>query len=155
MATLQKPMARTDDLVIQEQAGELLVYDTKAARAHCLNPTSAAIWKACDGSRTVTDLSAMFDAEAGAGHGEGVVMLALDQLQEYELLQAPVEFGTAYSRRTVVRALGLTALMIPGISTVAMAFQTGSCGCVNPGSCLTQTACPSTVNCNPSGVCAP
>lgn len=29
------------------------------------------------------------------------------------------------------------------------------CRCVNPGQCLTQTACPSTVNCNASGMCAP
>ena len=29
------------------------------------------------------------------------------------------------------------------------------CGCVNPGQCITQTACPSTVNCNGSGICAP
>lgn len=29
------------------------------------------------------------------------------------------------------------------------------CRCVSPGDCLTQTGCPSTVNCNPAGVCAP
>lgn len=34
---------------------------------------------------------------------------------------------------------------------------TGTCGCrcINPGQCLSQTACPNTNNCNPSGVCAP
>ena len=29
------------------------------------------------------------------------------------------------------------------------------CRCSTPGDCLAQTACPSTVNCNGSGVCAP
>jgi hypothetical protein len=29
------------------------------------------------------------------------------------------------------------------------------CSCVSPGDCLVQTLCPSTVNCNSSGVCAP
>ncbi|MBS1810754.1 MAG: hypothetical protein JST84_21500 [Acidobacteria bacterium] len=29
------------------------------------------------------------------------------------------------------------------------------CQCVTPGDCLTQTVCPSTVNCNSNGVCAP
>jgi len=30
-----------------------------------------------------------------------------------------------------------------------------TCRCANPGQCLSQTGCPSTTNCNPSGVCAP
>lgn len=30
-----------------------------------------------------------------------------------------------------------------------------TCSCVNPGDCITQTGCPSTVNCNGMGVCAP
>jgi hypothetical protein len=30
-----------------------------------------------------------------------------------------------------------------------------TCMCVNPGQCLTQTGCPSTLNCNPMGLCAP
>jgi hypothetical protein len=29
------------------------------------------------------------------------------------------------------------------------------CRCSNPGQCITQTRCPSTVNCNANGVCAP
>lgn len=33
--------------------------------------------------------------------------------------------------------------------------MTCSCTCVNPGQCLTQTSCPSTVNCNAMGQCAP
>jgi Coenzyme PQQ synthesis protein D (PqqD) len=30
-----------------------------------------------------------------------------------------------------------------------------SCVCVNPGDCITQTGCPSTVNCNAMGQCSP
>ncbi|MBX7173885.1 MAG: PqqD family protein [Pyrinomonadaceae bacterium] len=33
--------------------------------------------------------------------------------------------------------------------------STCNCMCVNPGDCIVQTSCPSTVNCNMSGVCAP
>ena len=36
-----------------------------------------------------------------------------------------------------------------------MGGPTCGCQCVNPADCLTQTLCPSTVNCNMSGVCAP
>lgn len=33
--------------------------------------------------------------------------------------------------------------------------MTCACVCVNPGDCITQTSCPSTVNCNAMGQCAP
>ena len=29
---------------------ELLVYDARTHRGHCLNQTAAAVWKACDGN---------------------------------------------------------------------------------------------------------
>jgi Coenzyme PQQ synthesis protein D (PqqD) len=39
----------------------------------------------------------------------------------------------------------------------SLCVSPGICGCrcVSPGDCITQTSCPSTVNCNGSGVCAP
>lgn len=43
----------------------------------------------------------------------------------------------------------------PGSICVGSSAMTCTCMCVNPGQCLTQTSCPSTVNCNGSGVCAP
>lgn len=155
-----KPLARSEGLVVQEMDGELLVYDVTADKAHSLNATSAAVWKACDGANTVAGLSAMFDAQAGAAHGESLVLLALDQFRENELLQNAVEVGASFSRRDLVRRIGLTSMMaLPMIASLAMPnnamAQQPACQCVNPGGCITQTTCPSTVNCNGSGVCAP
>jgi hypothetical protein len=153
-----KPQARSEGLVVQELDGELLVYDVTADKAHSLNATSAAVWKACDGASTVEDLSVRFDAEAGANHGEGVVLLALEQLQDNGLLQESIELGASFSRRDLVRRIGLTSMVaLPFIASLAMptTVMAASCHCVNPGACITQTACPSTVNCNPSGTCAP
>jgi hypothetical protein len=151
------PLARTEGLVIHEMPGELLVYDVAADKAHCLNATSALVWKACDGARTVADLSAQLDAEAGPANSRGVVLLALEQLQQNHLLQTPVDLGPSYSRRDLIRKIGLTSLMVlPGVATMAMPkAPQASCQCVNPGGCLVQTSCPSTVNCNGSGICAP
>ena len=158
MQQSHRPLARTEGLVVQEMPDELLVYDVKTDKAHCLNITAAAVWKACDGSRTVADLSASFDAEAGSSRGEGVVLLALEQLQENDLLESPVDLGPTYSRRELVKAIGLVSLIaLPVVASLAMpqAVMAASCACVNPGACLTQTTCPSTTNCNGSGVCAP
>ena len=158
MQISHRPLARKDGLVVQEMPDELLVYDATADKAHCLNSTATAVWTSCDGARTVGDLSAMFDAEAGSERGEGLVLLALEQLQENELLQSPVPLGPTYSRRDLVRRIGLASLIaLPVVASLAIprAVMAASCGCVNPGQCLTQTTCPSTNNCNGSGICAP
>jgi hypothetical protein len=156
MSHTHKPLARTDGLVVHEMPGELLVYDVKADKAHCLNATSASVWRACDGARSVTDLSALVDADGPASAREGVVLLALEQFQENNLLESRIDLGPTYSRRDVVRRIGLS-VALPVIASLAVetTLMAASCTCINPGSCLTQTVCPSTVNCNGSGVCAP
>ena len=45
----QRPVARQEGLVIQEMPDEVLVFDLKTNKAHCLNETAAFVWKACDG----------------------------------------------------------------------------------------------------------
>ena len=48
------PLKREDDFVIVELPEETLVYDRQHTRAHCLNRTAAAVWRACDGRTTST-----------------------------------------------------------------------------------------------------
>ena len=165
MPKSHRPVARSHSLVVQELPDELLIYDVTTEKAHCLNGTAAAVWKACDGTKTVADLAALFDAEAGSALGEGVVLLTLEQLQENGLMGQPVDLGPKYSRREVVRMIGLTSLIVlPAIATLAVPTaaeaQSGgggplTCQCTTPGDCITQTACASFLNCNPIGVCAP
>src|SRR3954454_16321065 len=50
------PLARTDELVIEEIGDELLIYDKTTNRAHCLSATAAKVWRACDGSTNTADL---------------------------------------------------------------------------------------------------
>ena len=42
------PRARTDRLVIQDLPDETLVFDQLTNKAHCLNRTTALVWKHCD-----------------------------------------------------------------------------------------------------------
>lgn len=37
----QRPLARSEGLVIQEMPDEVLVYDLETNKAHCLNETAA------------------------------------------------------------------------------------------------------------------
>ena len=47
---------RSVDLIVDTIGDELLVYDTSNNRAHSLNKNAAAVWKACDGTRTAEDM---------------------------------------------------------------------------------------------------
>ncbi len=77
---VQKPRARTDDLVIEEVDDELLVYDSTNKRGHCLSATAARVWRACDGYSDVSALSEALELDAE------VVSQALDELDALELL---------------------------------------------------------------------
>ncbi len=162
MDSSHRPLARTQGVVVQETPGEILVYDTEAARAHSLNETAAAVWTACDGTKSVAEIAAALSASAGTdpGQGEAVVWLALEQLQENDLMQSSLVWEQAgHSRRDLLRNVGLvSAVVLPLVASLAVpssVLAQGSCLCVTPGDCIAQTSCPSTVNCNGSGICAP
>jgi hypothetical protein len=55
--TAYLPRARTDGLVVKELTDEVLVYDLKRDKAHCLNLAAAAVWKLCDGRSTAAEIA--------------------------------------------------------------------------------------------------
>jgi len=137
---MHNPRARTKDLLIEEIGGEVLVYDLSTNRAHCLNSSAAAIWKHCDGSRTVGELAKHLFPSVSPSSGEQIVRIALDRLHRRRLLEGEVQAPPAdLSRRRLLRQVGaaVAALGIaaPLVSTViaptsAYAFS----GCLPPGS---------------------
>lgn len=156
------PKARTTGLVIQEMPDEVLVYDLDTNKAHCLNTTAAAVWKSCDGVRSVADIAREFNVAGTKGVSEDLVWLAIDQLNENGLLAetvAPRFSGP--SRRQVIKTIGLASVIaVPVIASLVApqnALAAVSCTCTvgNPATCFGQTACPSTNNCNTNAVCAP
>jgi hypothetical protein len=78
--TDQKPVARTDELVVEELGEELLVYDQNNDTAHSLGVAAARVWRACDGETSAQDLSARLDLDADT------VTRALEELDECNLL---------------------------------------------------------------------
>ncbi|HEY0004483.1 MAG TPA: hypothetical protein VGB17_06700, partial [Pyrinomonadaceae bacterium] len=51
------PLARKEGLVVRELADELLVYDTRRDRAHCLNKTASLVWQRCDGLTSTSEMA--------------------------------------------------------------------------------------------------
>jgi hypothetical protein len=66
-------LRRRDDVEWVELDGEVVVYDRAGAHLHRLNPTAAAVWRACDGARVddvVRSLEAHYDADGALIEGE-------------------------------------------------------------------------------------
>lgn len=158
---LQNPIARNTGLVVQEMPDEVLVYDMDTNKAHCLNETSAFVWRSCDGKNSVSDIVREFEANTGGRVTEDFVWLAIDQLQENGLLEAGIEQRFAgQSRRDVLKKIGLASMValpvIASLVTPQSAMAAGSCTCGSPVICMdpSRAGCPSITNCNGS-VCAP
>jgi len=155
---MENPVARQDGLVMQEVPDELLVYDLRTDKAHCLNRSAAMVWKLCDGTNSVDDIVRQFKSAGGGTITQDFVWLALSQLDEKRLLDTTVAPRfKGESRRQLIRRMGYVSAALPLIaSLVAPArFQSLSdCHCTAPAECI-MSNCTSMTNCNPIGLCAP
>lgn len=162
MNNSQFPVARKSGLVVQEVPDEVLVYDLDSNKAHCLNQTAALVWKSCDGRNSVSEIAKIVEQQTGGKISEDFVWLAVDQLSENALLEQELKANFAgQSRRDVMKKIGLASMIaVPVIASLVApqsALAASSCNCNNPNACnaAARAGCPSTVNCNGVGVCAP
>src|SRR4051812_12225102 len=116
---MNNPKARLNGLVVQEMPDEVLVYDLNSNKAHCLNDSAAAIWRACDGANSVTDIVNDFEKSGKGNVSEDFVWLALDQLQENDLLETPTaKRFSGHSRRQMLKTIGLASVVaVPVIAS--------------------------------------
>ncbi len=79
---------------------EVLIYDLDTNKAHCLNQTASLVWKACDGKKSVAEITQNLEKELNASVPEDLVWLAIDQLSQDNLLQKEIKtkFSPAQSR---------------------------------------------------------
>lgn len=154
------PKSRTDEIVVQELNGEILVYDLRDNRALCLNETSSAVWRACDGSNSVADIAARVG-------NEDIVWLALSELKKEKLIDSiPVTPSQleGMSRRDVIKKIGVGSMialpLIAGLvaPTAAHAASTcvvgtGTCTCTGPNTGSGTVCTPSATTCTTGCVC--
>jgi hypothetical protein len=126
------PLARTERLIIEELPGEVLVLDLDDNKAHCLNPTSALVWRCCDGMTTVAEVARRLSRELNAPADEEVVGLALAQLDRHRLLKRPAARTSparrSVSRRELILKYAPAALALPAVMSIVTpsAAQLGS-----------------------------
>lgn len=85
------PLARTEDLTIEEVDGELRVYGDTPGVGCVLNETAAIVWRSCDGKRTLKDLVALVSEKTGTPADNDMVLIALDKLAQHGLLLSGYE----------------------------------------------------------------
>lgn len=155
------PKARKDQLIIKELPDETLVYDLESDKAHCLNDTAAKVWKNCDGKNSVTDISTSLAKETGASVDERVIWLALDQLEKLKLLEkVPIALAVfaGMNRRQLMRNLGVAAIALPLIVSIAAPTAQAQGSSISPAACAARdkaacggTPCSGGGNCHKSG----
>jgi len=141
------PLARKESLIVKELSDETLVYDLDRDKAHCLNHSAALVWKHCDGRKTIREIGQVLEGELNTTIDDRVILLALDQLGNRDLLQAHRQkYLGNVSRRQLVRTLGFVAVSIPLITSIvapvpaqaASGLPPGAC-CGNPNECQSGT----------------
>lgn len=153
MNNTAKPVARKEGLVIQELNNEVLVYDLQTNKAHCLNESAAIVWKNCDGGQSIDDIAKQFIEKSGNKVSEDFVWLAIDQLNELNLLEQEIKPNfKGQTRREVLRKIGLASIIaLPIVSSLAAptsVFAATSACSVGIG-CTVDTDCgPSPCPCN-------
>ena len=149
------PRARKDQLIVKEVDGEVLVYDLRSDKAHCLNSTAGLVWKQCDGKRGVAEIAKSLGDETQTVVDDRIVLLALDQFEKFHLLEdVPVKpaYLAGMKRRELVRRIGIGALALPLIISItaptALAQASGTNICCNsPGDCTPSLTCRQSPTC--------
>jgi hypothetical protein len=135
---LRLPRARrAEELIIEQVADELLVYDNERAKAHRLNRAAALIWRHCDGKNSLATVLAALRAE-GLPSDREVVDLALAELTRAKLVEPVVDWGAIRfrSRRTLLKRLGLmtaAALALPIVQSIVAPSIAQAASCVRAG----------------------
>ena len=115
------PRSRTEDLLIQDVDGEVVLYDEASDEAHLLNPTTALVWKHSDGETSVAELAARLAQELDVPADEALVESALGELSEAGLLVTPLETHGLTRRdalRKMVAAGAFAAALMPAVTSI-------------------------------------
>ncbi len=132
---------------------EAVVYDKRRERAHSLNPASAFVFLYANGERTVRELAELTAAELGTPNDESYIEMTLHRLDRAELVERSLTPSTGLqkiTRRQVMKQLGLVAIAVPIITTIAApspamaqsgAGTPGGGGKPNRSSCTTDADC--------------
>lgn len=116
-ASSSRPLARSEELIVEAVDEDLLVYDQRSDEAHSLSTPAARVWRRCDGRTDIDALSTELDLDSET------VVRALAELDECGLLDAgPVAGVTRREATTRVAKIGAAAAAAPLIYSIVSPF---------------------------------
>jgi hypothetical protein len=116
-----KPLARNEQITVEQVRGETLVYDLRNRKAHCLNAAVSAVWRACDGQTSIQGIAEHVRRELDRPLDEAFVETALAELSRAGLLETgPEEAGRVRSHLTRRQVSAGAAILLPLIATIAV-----------------------------------
>jgi len=111
---------------------ELLVYDDRRHRAHCLNKTAAMVWHECDGEATLRDIAKKLEGDLETD-ADTIVNLAVIRLRKAGLLEksdAVPAGGELPNRRDVLKRLRAVAIVaIPVVTSMLIPTPASAASC--------------------------
>lgn len=152
---LVRPRARKERMVTQMLGDELLVYDLDRNQVHCLNRVAAYVWHQCDGARTASEIARASHRELGLPADEGIVWLALKQLNRANLLVEPIDRPLQVrmeSRRQLLKRIGHVAVGLPLVATILAPTAAQAASCAGLGQSCATLPCCAPLQCV-SGIC--
>lgn len=130
------PQGRTSDIVVQQLEDEVMIYDLSDNKAFCLNKTSAVIWQACNGQRSIAEIAEVSGKILNSLVAEELVWLALEKLKKDNLLEKDTYIEESYnglSRREVIRKFGFSSMIaLPIISSLVAPTASSAASAVCP-----------------------
>lgn len=135
------PRARKADLVVRELPDEVLVYDLKRDKAHCLNPAAAFVWRRCNGRRSVSEVARALAKDSQTPADVQIVWLALDQLDRFHLLEERIMRPAGLprvSRRDIMRLGAAAAVALPAIISIVAPTAANAQTAITPAVCGTR-----------------
>ena len=135
-------VSRRRSLLIRELGVEALVYDMESHRASCLNREAAAVFEACDGTRSFSEIRRRVSQRLGEPVDEGFVELAIDRLADRGLVDAASKPPSAPRRELLRRLAATTALALPSVISVLAPTPAEAQTCLADGQmCLNNAEC--------------
>ena len=125
------PNKRNTELLTQESANELLIYDLRKNTALCLNETAKLIWKHCDGKTEATNLIEKYNLT------KEILEIGLFELQNKDLLadriQSSLPLDKKRRREFFIKAGKMTIVALPIIGTIVAPPASHAQSCVGAG----------------------
>lgn len=124
---INRPMARSEELLIQHVDSETVAFDERTKTAHALRPLAAAVFMYADGNNTVEEIAELAGYRLDQTVTAAEVNEALEQLDACDLLDTPEDsLSDGISRRTALKAFAAAGAGTMLVSSIVAPFASAT-----------------------------